>query len=252
MWAPSSCVWAPWVSPVPFTNLECRDFDSPAFTPRNKGEWLPNSADPGRGLVINLRGEYSLGLSIELARRGWRPVPIFNASPPPVEEKSRQSKQIQNEIAALNIAPIRRLLCELAPTLAALPLSDSAPPAFLIDSERSTGHFHREPGMFDNRWKLYPQDFPSGVVLLQNGVSRVTLVQEEVNSYSDDMRQVLLKWQSEGIEIWEKSPSFSSKERQIKVRPLSSIQRLRSRIRNFLIDRRFDISGFGGTTSGGG
>jgi hypothetical protein len=252
IWAPPSSAWAPWVSPVPFASLECGDPIGGAFVPVNKGEWLPQAAEQNTGLIINLRGDHSLGLALALAKRGWRPVPVFNASPSHIRETISPSGQTLENVEVIDTIRIRNLLCQLAPALATLNLPDSAPPAFLIDSQRLTGSQLPEPGMFDNRWKLYPQDFPSGEVLRRNEVKRIGVIREALGDYAEDLRAILLTWQTEGIEIWESLPAYSSTLRRTEIRPLSVFQKMWFRLRTSLVRRHKDGSGFGRFISAGG
>jgi hypothetical protein len=218
----------------------------------NKGEWLPLAAEQNTGLIINLRADHSLGLSISLAKRGWRPVPVLNASSSHIRETISPSGRILENVEVINTFRIRNLLCELAPALATLDLPASAPPAFLIDSQRLTGGQLPEPGMFDNRWKLYVQDFPSGEILLRNEVKRIAVIQEDLGEYAEDLRAILLTWQSEGVEIWEGLPAYSSTLRRTEIRPLSVIQKMWFRVRTSLMRRQKDGSGFGRFISAGG
>jgi hypothetical protein len=58
------------------------------------------------------------------------------------------------------------------------------------------------PGQFDNRWAVFPQDFPSATFLLSRGIQRVVLLQDDQEPASlDDLVHVLLRWQKAGIEV---------------------------------------------------
>ena len=57
------------------------------------------------------------------------------------------------------------------------------------------------PGRFDNRWAVFPQDFPSASFLMSNGVRAVVLGQRLADEPQRDLAHVLLRWQEAGIQI---------------------------------------------------
>ena len=77
-----------------------------------------------------------------------------------------------------------------------------APPAFLLDSRRFPRGKAASPGQFDNRWMVFPQDFPSGKLLLSRGLRRAVVVRE--GPLMDDLAHVLRRWQEAGVRIEEK------------------------------------------------
>jgi hypothetical protein len=54
---------------------------------------------------------------------------------------------------------------------------------------------------FDNRWIVFPQDFPSAARLQASGVRRVRLVQHGRSEPRLDLAHVLLRWQQAGLAI---------------------------------------------------
>jgi len=90
-----------------------------------------------------------------------------------------------------------------------------APPAFILDSLRLKGTNPVREDMFDNRWMVFPQDFPSAKFLAEQKIRRVTLVQTEKTHPQEDLSHALLRWQEAGIEILAKAsgdttPSFQN------------------------------------------
>ncbi|HEY3494880.1 MAG TPA: hypothetical protein VGK73_09350, partial [Polyangiaceae bacterium] len=126
-----------------------------------------------------------------------RPVPLFNTSagPSPV----------------LDVATLQRQLFDEAEGMNALGLPRAAPPAFLLDAQRLEGHRPSRPGTFDNRWVVFPQDFPSGAKLRAAGIARVVVWQESDGEPKDDLAHVLLRWQEANIEISIKSRAPESR-----------------------------------------
>ena len=53
------------------------------------------------------------------------------------------------------------------------------------------------PGTFDNRWVVFPQDFPSAAFLRSRGVAEVLLIQAGAQP-QEDLAHVLLRWQQGG------------------------------------------------------
>src|ERR1700733_4404881 len=82
IWAPPHGRWSPWAKPVLFAHLDAVEglphIDIPEIT-------LPfdRTKAGGPALVVDLPGLESVGLGLELARLGYRPVPLFNACPNP-------------------------------------------------------------------------------------------------------------------------------------------------------------------------
>ena len=57
------------------------------------------------------------------------------------------------------------------------------------------------PGRFDNRWTVFPQDFPSANFLSSHGVRSAVLGQLFVGEPQRDLAHVLMRWQDAGIRI---------------------------------------------------
>jgi hypothetical protein len=77
-------------------------------------------------------------------------------------------------------------------------IRSDAPPVFLLDSTRLEGQ--AKPGMFDNRWAVFPQDFPSSTFLLAHGIKQVILVQA-ASLIDRDLGWVLGLWKRSGIDV---------------------------------------------------
>lgn len=182
IWAPSNSIWAQWAKPVVFTVT----LSNPA---RGALGRLPDLFAWRSGLgttaiIVNLPGVDSIAYGLALAEQGFRPVPLFNS--------------VNGPSAVYDVTGIKAALTTGAETLRTLRIGPEAPPAFLIDADRLKGNLR--PGRFDNRWVVFPQDFPSGIYLQAHGIKRAILVQRERN-IERDLAQVLGLWKRTGLEV---------------------------------------------------
>ena len=163
-WAPAGATWSPWAKPVLFAHLSQLPYERPPD--HVSGEptdlfWVPE-AGGCTAVIVEMPGAESVAYGLALARRGYRPVPLFNTTLGPS--------------AVVNSEPIARELVLGAEALLGLHLRHDAPPAFLLDSARMTPAVLPAPGKFDNRWVVFPQDFPSGSHMRASGVNEVLLL----------------------------------------------------------------------------
>ncbi len=180
-WAPDASPWSAWVKPVLFAWIHHY-----ASMPESSAiaAALPDpAASSSRAWVIDLEGTTAIRTGIALAGHGVRPIPLFNGVP-----------SLLN--SAIDVSGIVAILASDAGHLAAVP--DFAPPAFLLDARRNRPATVLRPGMFDNRWQVAPQDFPSASRLQQAGITEVVLVAESVQT---DLAHVLLRWQEAGLQL---------------------------------------------------
>ena len=166
-WAPRESIWSPWAIPVPFAQIVCLALD--AQREINGIETLANILEPESDLavVLDLPGDEAVRLSLALALRGFRPVPVMDGSPGPDILGNSQAilgtgPALSTQASvAVDMRQTLRWLCIGAAVLPTLKIAPNASPVFLLDALRM-GRMHT-PGMevFDNRWKTFPQDFPS-------------------------------------------------------------------------------------------
>jgi hypothetical protein len=184
VWAPAEARWSPWVKPVLFEalNWSLRPLDKlRRFEPDSS--WAPTPVDQW-AMVLDMPGVDALSLGMSVARRGWRPVPLFNGVP----DSAFRSTLI-------DVLPLLAGLDSFSAELAQLPLRPDSPPVFILDSRRKG----REPGPgdFDNRWFVTPQDFPSANRLRHHGIMRVLVVTEVPPA--PDLAAVLKRWEEGGL-----------------------------------------------------
>jgi hypothetical protein len=138
-------------------------------------------------VIVDLPGAEAVTAGLSLAKRGFRPVPLFNGTsgPSPV----------------IDVGPTIRALRAGTELLKASAVSPEAPPAFLLDSRRNASPTESPPGSYDNRWVVLPQDFPSGALLASRGIRSATLIQRGGLTIAGDLAHVLRRWQDGGIHV---------------------------------------------------
>ena len=188
IWAPSGVVWSQWAKPVLFVGLEpLPDRPDPDLVDWTVPGLERVPAPRDEAIVVDLPGVDAVRAGVALARLGYRPVPLFNATDGPN--------------AVLDLRPLMLRLASGAPDIAQAGLRGDAPPAFLLDADRLKPGALLGPGRFDNRWVTLPQDFPSATFLLAHGVSGVVLVQRDRSDPRPDLAHVLRRWQDAGVRL---------------------------------------------------
>jgi hypothetical protein len=223
-WAPADSPWSAWAKPVLFGQMDGLEFRSVA-TDGFAGR-LPRF-DRDVALVVDLEGSEAVRAGLELARRGWRPVPLFNAT--------RGSKPL------VDVFPTMTMLVAGGELIASTRIRPDAPPAFLIDARRMTGY--PVPGTYDNRSIVLPQDFPSANLLRSRGINTAVLVREGTGRPQEDLSHVLLRWQRGGISL--KAQNLNGEEDNLVVTPPSLFRRAWYRVIALLKLRRNNVGGFG-------
>lgn len=209
MWAPARSAWSAWAKPVLFASYDvaaeaaaaeqakriaamidpagaqAQGVATPAPAKPQDASWAPDPASR-TAIVVDLLGVDAVTMGLALARRGYRPVPVFNGNVGPS--------------ALIEMASVREAITTAAPELMDLGLVDEASPAFLIDARREGKGRAASPGKFDNRWLVFPQDFPSGNLLRSRGFQSAIVCQSGPGM-EEDLCHVLLRWQEAGIAI---------------------------------------------------
>ena len=192
VWAPGNAIWSQWAKPVIFAQLSPNYATVPlASDPRTLDtSWCPAPADH-TAIIVNLDGAESVILGLALAQRGYRPVPLYNSCDGPGA-----------------IVPLREIVGGLVSgveLLQQLNLDPAAPPAFLLDARRMAPPAPA-PGQFDNRWVVFPQDFPSAVFLRAQQIERVLLLQRNRTTADPDLTMVMMPWKQAGLQLLVKDP----------------------------------------------
>jgi hypothetical protein len=192
LWAPDESIWSNWAKPVLFADSLITDQPPEQSTDWSSAnvDWAP-AADSGTAIVLDLPGPGGVWFGMALSRRGYRPVPLYNGVRGPALET----------FSLVKVDEIISALQAVEETLLTLKLPPAALPVFLLDSNRLAGGEVALPGNFDNRWSIFPQDFPSANLLLYHGIHSVVLAQDTSDVPQDDLAHVLVRWQEAGIQI---------------------------------------------------
>jgi hypothetical protein len=231
LWAPSRSPWSPWVKPAIFATMRgvAEPADVAALAVLDVG-WAPRAAER-IALVIELPGVTAVRVGLALAAVGYRPVPLFNTTCD--EPAVRPAQPIADELAT-------------APTVPALgTLPDDAPPAFLLDSDRMREDRRPDPDVYDNRWMIFPQDFPSATFLKQCGITGVLLVSGGA-APAADLVHVLRRWQEARLPLTGTTPAAQARPAPLSVPRPRGFGSIWHRALVLLRLRRSYAGGFGG------
>jgi len=234
VWAPPDVCWSDWAKPVAFAQAQ------PAAAPQSEPsgvsgwqtlplDWL--SAPRDAAVVVDLPGVLSIAYGLAMAQRGYRPVPLYNACSGPSE-----IVKMQQIVPALFTA---------ARELQAMSIPEDAPPAFLLDADRLRGSADPRPGCFDNRWMVFPQDFPSGVFLTSQHIRRALLVRNGPPPPPDDLAHVLLRWQQANLEIMHQDVQTTDSAQPLRVQQPKQFRSLWYRLAVMAGLRGNSAGGFG-------
>jgi hypothetical protein len=241
IWAPQDSVWSPWVSPVIFAQIELTE-ESDGVAEEAIAIWHEQTASQETAILVDLPGDDAVKLGLLLAQIGYRPVVVINASPGPTEFLLTTSSQPP---VVLDMASVVKEICAGTLRLQLIPLAADAPPAFILDGRRTLGTRPLSDELFDNRWMVFPQDFPSASFMLEHKVKRVILVQARNAQPLEDLSHVLLRWQEAGIEIFAKAGADARPPSRIIVTKPSRFRAVWYRALAILGLRRNSAGGFG-------
>ena len=186
IYAPNGAKWTDWVRPVPFVAIDTYNRKPIADWMERKAMFLKNYQQY-TAIFVDLPGKESIELSIDLAYKGYRPIPIFNGTD---EQPGSQ--------ATTNTYLIESCLINGSEKLKNIKLDNNANPAFLLDSYR-TNRYRAKESIFDNSWDLYKQDIPSAEYFKQNGITKIIIVGDGIQR---DLKKIFLKFQEKGIDIY--------------------------------------------------
>ena len=139
-WAPPDSIWSPWAIPVPFAQIICAGLDA-----TQEMESLNDLAGgltraPDLAVILDLPGDQAVRLSLALAARGFRPVPLIDGSPGPQIPSIFPSLNVARPTGPTGIAvdmrQTLRWLCIGGVQLRGLNISANASPVFLLDALR--------------------------------------------------------------------------------------------------------------------
>lgn len=241
IWAPADSIWSPWVAPAFFAQMQCGQVSSETSENLPSLDWFEAQANPGCAVILDLPGAQSIQSAMELSRIGYRPVFLINASPTSFSFLATQ----QDQNVVLDMSMLVRAVCATAEHLQSLSLPANAPPVFVLDAYRRIGTSPLRDEMFDNRWIVFPQDFPSARFLAEQRIRRIILVQAENRSPQEDLAHVLLRWQEAGLAVQHKIAGESTHPVPISVSRPSQFRAMWYRALAVVGLRRSSVGGFG-------
>ena len=238
IWTPDNSLWSEWAKPVLFASASAKDIPvESASMDLPQVSWL-TKRNYHNMVIVDLPGKSGIEEGLGLAALGYQPVPLYNGVANP-----------DNTPMLVDVREIVAALFSGANILRNLPILDSAPPTFLLDSNRM-GALVKAPGYFDNRWCIFPQDMPSADFLLARRIQEVIVRSDRIR---DDLAHILCRYQEKNIKI---SICESSEIYGIIVPKPSRFKSLFYRCAVILGLTRNSTGGFGGIvptpSSGGG
>ncbi len=186
IWAPMGKKWVNWVRPVPFIGI---NEYSGMYNFSNIDTTLIEFIDEKNkdtAIIVDLPGTDGVKTGIGLAKKGYRPIPVYNGTTP--QQGARATVDNRTIGVALEWG---------ASELQKIEISDDALPAFLMDSNR-LHRFKMDASIFDDSWDIYQQDMPSAEYLINNGIDRIIIIGESV---SKDLKKILFEYQKKKIKI---------------------------------------------------
>jgi hypothetical protein len=234
IWAPPGAVWTPWAKAVIFASYRLVEF-APRAVSSSDISWLDRSQQTA--IVLDLPGSWGVEMAMQLARSGFRPVPLYNAAPAG-----------DAGIELVDVRSILHGLASAAEELRSVQLAFDAPPVFLLDANRRgiAGNSRAQPGQFDNRSICFPTDFPSAAFLSGQGITSVLLVSQADRNPQPDLSHVLLRWQEAGVKILSIALVDKEPPRLIHVQPPSRFRALWYGWLAAFGLKRSPLGGFGG------
>jgi len=201
VWAPFGKKWVDWVRPVPFIGIgkdlkvnEIINYEIPEIN-------YLNECNNDTAIIIDIDSVECIKEGIALAYIGYRPIPIFNGTNPPLNSTSVTDNKIVEEMLIWGAIKLKEIK-----------IKDDASPVFLLDKNRLNRYkFNR--GVFDNSWDIYPQDVPSATYLLNNGIKKIIIKSDKLNN---DLSKVLYNYYKNNIKIYFTDGYNNPKEIKIK------------------------------------
>ena len=260
IWAPADSIWSPWAIPVPFAQMVC--VEAPARVDLSEVEEITGRFELSTdvGIVVDLPGELSIKVGLAMAQRGFRPVPMLDGSPGPTVTglggawMNEENATMAASGTAVDMRKTLRWLCRGVALLRELRIDSNASPVFLLDANRTAPGQIITERVFDNRWKTFPQDYPSARFLRERGIRRVVLVQDRTGQPQEDLSHVLLRWQEAGISLAVFGTQFGAPPTELRVNRPSHFRALWQRALAVLGLRRGAAGEFGNWphSTGGG
>jgi len=186
LWAPNHIRWTEWVRPVLFVAMNDREQIKPFHNFTIPKINYMDSKKANIAIILDLPGYDSIMEGLALARKGYRPIPLYNGT-----------MAQAGSMATVDNLGIQSALQWATSKLQEIELDSEAPPVFLLDSNRLL-RLKMNGTVFDNSWDVYHQDMPSGEYFLKHGIDTIIVRGEKI---ARDLALILYKFQKKGITI---------------------------------------------------
>jgi len=187
IWSPPKAKWVEWVRPVPFIAINYSHKTNIAINFTIPNINYIDKIEQNTAIILDLSGYDGIKEGIALAKLGFRPIPLYNGT-----------NEQQGAMALVYNHDIENALILGAAELKKLEIPSNAPPAFLIDSNR-THRYKMNVSIFDNSWDIYEQDMPSAKYFLNNNINKIIVRSEIIQK---DLAKILYNFQKQGIMIF--------------------------------------------------
>ena len=184
IWAPFGKKWVDWVRPVPFIELHTQKKGYSVSQLSIPEQIEIGEADGKTAIIVDLPGTDSIEMGLALAKKGYRPIPVYNG----VEEQLGARATTDNQ--SIDIA-----LFYGAKELEQISIPEDAPPAFLLDTNRLQ-RYKMDDSIYDNSWDIYPQDLPSAKYLQNEGIEKIHVIGDGV---SRDLKKIFRGFKNNGL-----------------------------------------------------
>ena len=168
--------------------------------------------DGKTAIIVDLPSVAGVEAGLGLAKFGFRPVPLYNGIHQPPNGIF---------VNAVNNTDIINALVDGADILKDINFSATAPPAFLLDTNRDVElsdidkKRYEDRYIYDNRWNIDLYDMPTAAYMKEQGISRVVVWTE--NALQRDLRAITNSYLDAGIEV-----STYINGQIVKILPISS------------------------------
>ena len=186
IWSPTGKMWVDWVRPVPFVAIN--RFTKPIQPTNMTVPYISSlDVDKNTAIIIDFPDTQSVEAGIQLAKKGYRPIPIYNGT---IEQSgARATTDNKSILGALVWGAI---------ILQNIEIANDAPPAFLTDTNRLQRH-KIDCSVFDNSWDVYHQDLPTEEYLLNHNITKIIVIS---NKLSKDLRKIFNGYPHKKLSIW--------------------------------------------------
>ena len=187
IWAPNEGqAWTKFTKPALFVhteNVQATRINA-TYVPLDVRDYVNKNT----AIIVNLPGASGVEVGLGLARAGSRPVPLYNGIHEP---------QNGGLASVVDNTKIIEALVSGAEVLDSTSISETAPPAFLLDSNRNID-LNENHAMYDNRYSIGSDDMPTADYMKSQGISQIFVW---CNTLQGDLKSILIDYHNAGIAV---------------------------------------------------